>query len=462
LQSIEVIKKYTSKKIDENLKVVSEDIKYIARGVALKYFPLVVARASGVKVWDLDGNEYIDFLSSAAVFNVGHSNIEVVKAIKDQLEKFIHYGILYLYHKPAVELAKLLVEITPGTFEKKVIFGLSGSDANDSAIKASRVYTGRPNIASFTYSYHGTTYGAISVSGVINPKIRAKVYPLPNVHFLPYPDTYRCPFDMEPKECGEYYLGLIEEYFQRVVDGESFAALIIEPIQGDAGILIPPRNFMEGLYKLTRKYGIVFIDEEVQTGLCRTGRMFAIEHFGIEPDLIVVGKAIGGGMPISAVIGRREIVDAAEPPTFLLTFSGHSLSAVAAIATIKYAIRERLAERARKLGEYALKRFNEMKDKYEIIGDVRGLGLLIGIEIVKNKKTKEPDRNTTLKIIWRCWEKGLLMMSFGKYGNVLRIAPPLTIELEELDKGINIIEDSIRDVLTGKVSNDVIKILRPW
>ena len=288
------------------------------------------------------------------------------------------------------------------------------------------------------------------------------MHALPNVYFFQYPDTYRCPFDLSEEECGEYYLSLIEDFFRTTVAGESFAIFLVEPVQGDAGVLVPPKNFMQGLRKLTEEYGIIFADDEIQAGMGRTGKMFAIEHFNVEPDLIMVAKAVGGGMPVSAVIGREEILDSALPQTYFATSAAHALSVRAAIATIEYILREKLAERAEKLGNYAKKRFNELKEKYEIVGDVRGLGLLLGVEIVKKKETKEPDRTSALKIIWRCWEKGLLMMTYGKYGNVLRIAPPLVISKEELDKAIDIIEESIKDVIAGKVTDEIVKYLRAW
>ena len=458
---LEDLLKITSKKIDKNLEIASRYDKLVAKSVAFKYFPVSVARAKGARVWDLDGNEYIDFLSSAATYNIGHSNDGVIAAIREQLDKFLHY-CLYFYHEPAVRLAEKLIEIAPMKFSKKVAFGLSGSDANDTALKASLFYTGRKHIATFTYSYHGTTYLVYSVSGSFPAKMRSRLNAYPYTHFFEYPDTYRTPYEMTEKECGEYYLGLIEDYFRKIVPGDSFAAFMVEPIQGDGGVLVPPKNFMTGLKKLTSEYGIVFIDDEVQTGMARTGKMFAIQYFDVEPDIMVLGKAVGGGMPVSAVIGREEIMDSATPQSFFLTSGAHALSAVAAAATIDYIVKEELGKKALEKGEYLKKRLIELMDKYEIIGDVRGLGLLLGVDIVKNRDTKEPDRKTAIKIIWRAWEKGLLMMTYGKYGNVLRIAPPLVITKEEIDKAVEIIDESINDVLKGKVSDQIITYLRAW
>ncbi|MFN3267692.1 MAG: aspartate aminotransferase family protein, partial [Zestosphaera sp.] len=334
--------------------------------------------------------------------------------------------------------------------------------ANDTALKAALMFTRRPNIASFTYSYHGTTALGVAVSGSFSPELRNAI-PLHGVYFLEYPDTYRCAEGIEdPVECGEYYLSKIEKFFRRNVAGESFAALIIEPVQGDGGVLIPPENFMRGIRKITEEYGMILIDDEVQTGMGRTGKLFAIEHYNIVPDLVVLGKALGGGMPVSAVVGRKDVLESAPPQTFFATSAAHAASVAGSIATVKYVLENNLADRAQHLGAHALRRLNELKEKYEVVGDVRGVGLMLGVDIVKSKKTKEPDRITALKIIWRAWEKGLIMMTYGKYGNVLRIAPPLTIPEEDLENGFEIIEDSVRDVMRGVVPDEVIRYMAAW
>ncbi|MEM0378062.1 MAG: aspartate aminotransferase family protein [Thermosphaera sp.] len=450
----------SAKKLDKSIPVVEKYKKYVSQSQAFKYFPIAVARAKNARIWDADGNEYIDFLASAASYNIGHSNEEVVKAVKDHLDRFIHY-CLYLYHEPVAEFSELLVNITPWSYDKKVIIGLSGGDANDTALKAALAYTRRPRIASFTYSYHGTTALDIAVGGSFDPELRS-VIPFHNVYFLEFPDTYRCVNNIDdPEQCGEEYLSMAESFFKRYA-GESFAALIIEPIQGDGGVLVPPENFMRGIRKITEEHGIVLIDDEVQTGMGRTGRLFAIEHFNVEPDLVVLGKALGGGMPVSAVVGRREIVESAPPQSFFATSAAHASSVAGAIAAVKYVLRNKLDEAAREKGKYLLKRLNELKDRYEVVGDVRGLGLMLGVDIVKDKKSKQPDRTLSLKIIWRAWEKGLIMMTYGKYGNVLRIAPPLTIPYEDLDRAVEIIDESIKEALEGKVPDEVVNYMTAW
>lgn len=434
---------------------------YVSRSQAFKYFPLVVYRARNSRVWDIEGREYIDFLSSAATYNIGHTNEYVVNSVREYMDRFLHY-CLYLYHEPVVELAEILIKITPGGFGKKVAFGLSGSDACDTALKASFVYTGKPGVISYTYSYHGTTALDVAISGSFTAEYRSKI-PFRDVYFVEYPDTYRCRFNIDdPELCGEYYLSELEDYFREISADRNIAALIIEPIQGDGGVLVPPRRYMNGVRKLTSEYGVLLVDDEIQTGMGRTGRLFAIEYFNIEPDLLTIAKALGAGMPISAVVGRADVLDSPPPQSFFTTSSAHVLSCIAAIKNIEYILNNNLVERARLLGEYASRRLRELSERYEIIGDVRGLGLMIGVDVVRDKKTKTPDRSTALKIIWRTWEKGLIMMTYGKHGNVLRIAPPLTIPREDLDRGIDIIEEAVRDVLEGKIPDKVVEYMTAW
>lgn len=458
------IKKYTSKKIEESLKIADLDETYIPKASGLKYYPLAVSRAEGAKVWDVDGNEFIDFLTSAAVYNVGHRHPRVVNAIIEQVNRVLNYTMAYLYTEPPVKLAKLLVEITPGNFGKKVTFGFSGSDSVDSSIKAARAYTKRKHIISFRYSYHGMTYGALSATGIIDPDIKRTIYPLKEFHFVEYPDPYRNSWGVDgyenPEELSNLALEEIETKIKEL--DEDVAGILMEPIQGDAGVIIPPLSFIKELKKLTEEHGIVFIDEEVQTGMGRTGKWWGIEHFDVAPDIIASAKALGGGMPISAVIGKDEVMDSVPVPLFVFTHIGHAVNASAAIATIEIIKEEKLVKRANNLGKYVIKRFEEMEEQYSIIGDVRGKGLLIGVDIVKDRESKSPDKKTALKIGWRSWEKGLILTTFGKHGNVLRVAPPLNISEEDLDRGVEIIEEAIKEVLDGKVPDTVVEFMRGW
>ncbi|MEM4726758.1 MAG: aspartate aminotransferase family protein [Candidatus Bathyarchaeia archaeon] len=444
------------------LEVVERDRRIISQASRLAYYPLVVSRAEGAKIWDADGNEYIDFLSGAAVTNIGHCHPEVVKAIESQARRFIHNTLGYSYYELPVILAERLASLTPGGFRKRVAFGLSGSDANDGAIKLARSATGRQKILSYLGSYHGTTYGALTLSAA-SPNMKRRLGPLlPEVYHIPYPDCYRCPFGLRHPGCGLHCIEYMKELLRLLIPPEEVAALILEPIQGDAGIVIPPQDFWREVKKLCEEYGILFIDEEVQTGFCRTGRWFAIEHWGVEPDAVLVAKPIASGLPMSAIISKSELMEQWSAPAHLFTTEANPVACAAAIATLDVMERERLYERAARFGGLVIKRLEEMKESFEMIGEVRGKGLLMGVDLVKDRGTREPARAEALKVCWRAWEKGLVMISFGRFGNVLRIAPPLTIGDEELEKALNILEGSIEDVTKGRVPDSILREMSAW
>lgn len=445
---------------EKTYSILKRENKYMSYTTRVPYYPLVVDSAKGSIVTDIEGNQFIDFLASAAVINTGHNHPKVVKAINDQVNKFIHYTPAYMYHEPHIKLAEKLVEITPGTFDKRVAFGLSGSSSVDGAIKAARCYTGRNKIISFLRSYHGTTYGALSVSGY-GVEMRKNINPLvPDVEFIPYPDCYRCIFNKEHPSCGLTCFKYLETLTSTVLPKEEIAAVIIEPIQGDAGIITPPMEYYQKLIQFCKENNILIIADEVQTGFGRTGKMFASEHFGLEPDIIVMGKAIASGMPLSAIVARSEIFESWNAPVHFFNTAGNVVSCSAAIATIDAIIEENLINNANTIGEYIMNRFESLKGKYDCIGDVRGKGLLIGIDIVKDRDTKERDVNKTAKICWRCWEKGLILAFFS--GSVLRIAPPLSLSSQEAQKAMDIIEEAIYEVEKGLVSDDVLEQIKGW
>lgn len=458
----EKVKLYTDKKLDLSLHIVEQEDKYIPKACGLKYYPLVVEEASGSIVKDVDGNEFIDFLTSAAVYNIGHTHPKVVAAAKKQMDRVINYTMAYFYEKQPIELAKRLVEITPGKFSKKVTFGFSGSDAVDSAIKASRAYTGRHTIMAFEHSYHGMTYGALSATGIVDVNAKKRLGAM-DVKFVEFPDPYRNSFEIDgyehPDELSKKTLEAIDKAISDL--SEKPACIIVEPIQGDAGAIIPPKNFLKGLKELAESYNIVFVDEEVQVGMGRTGKLWAIEHFCVEPDMLVTAKALGGGFPISTTVGKTDIMDSVPQPLFVFTHIGHAVNAAATLAAIEVVNEEKLPEQAMHKGKQVAEQFKDMGKRYPIIGDVRNMGLLVGVDIVK-PGTKEPDKDTAQKICWRAWEKGLILITFGKHGNVLRIAPPLNIPTDQLNKAMDIIDESIDDVLHGKVSDNVLQFMRGW
>lgn len=440
-------------------ELINRDSKVIAKASRAPYFPLTIKKGKGAIFEDLDGNKYIDFFSSAAVLNTGHAHPKVIAAIKDQIDNYIHFSSDCLYTKPQVELAEMLTNITPGNFSKRIIFGLSGSDASDGAIKLARTFTGRTKIISFIGAYHGATYGAISLTA-INLDMRRKIGPLlPEIYHMPYPNCYRCAFGQKEGSCSLECLEYMKSALKTYIPPEEVAAIIIEPILGDLGFIVPPKNYMKELYRLCKENGILFIVDEVQQGFGRTGKWFSIEHFDIVPDVIIMGKSIASGLPISAIAAREEIFDSLEM-SHIFTIQGNAVCARAAIATIEVIEEENLIENSKDMGDYIKKSFYEIKEKYELIGDIRGNGLSIGIDLVKDKITKEKDKAAAAKICYRCWQKGLLLIFLA--GNVIRIQPPLVIKKEEVKKAIDIIEESIVEYIRGEIPDNVLDTVKGW
>ena len=441
----------------------SEDIirrysRVFPKAARVTYAPIVGVRAKNAKVWDIDGREYIDFLSDAAVQNVGHNNERVVRAAVEQTQRLIHFTFIYGFPVEPLLLAEKLREISP-IENPKVTFGMTGSDANDGAIKFARAYTGRRTILSYLRSYYGATYGAMSITG-LDFEVRSIVGELSGVHYIPYPNCYRCPFGREPKSCRMECVSYIREKFEGEVYADGVAALFAEPIQGDAGMVVPPGDYFKKVKKILDEHGILLVVDEVQSGLGRTGKWFAIEHFGVKPDIITLAKPLGGGFPISAVIGKEEVMEALPSLGHTFTLSGNSVASRAALAVIEEIEEKDLLKRAEKLGKYAKKRLEKMKEEHELIGDVRGLGLMLGVDLVKDRETKERAYEEARKVVWRAYELGLIVAFLQ--GNVLRIQPPLTIEEELLDEGLNRLERAISDVEEGKVPDDVLSKVQGW
>jgi 4-aminobutyrate aminotransferase len=443
------------------LKVVNEDKAFISPGAKLPYYPLAVKKGRGAIIEDLDGNCYIDMLASAGAVNTGHCHPRVVEAIKQQAEELLLYTHVYMYHEPVVNLTKELISITPGDYQKRVFYGLCGSDANDGAIKMARVATGRTKIVSFIRSYHGSTYGAISLSAVSLPMSR-KIGPLlPDIFHVPFPDPYRPPLPgMTPDQTADYCIDQIKIAFENYMAADEVGAFIIEPIQGDSGLVVPPKKFMKDLRALCDQNGILLISEEVQQGFGRTGKWFGIENFDVVPDAVILGKAIASGLPLSGVVARAELMENLEAPVHLFTTAGNPVCCAASLATIQVLREENLLSRATELGEYTQKRFRDMQKKFDFIGDVRGIGLSIGVDLVVDRETKERHRVAAAKICYRAWEKGLLLSFFS--GAVLRIQPPLVITKEELDKALDIIEESMAEFEKGQIPDSVLNTVKGW
>jgi len=416
----------------------------------VRFYPLVVESGRGCIIRDVDGNEYIDFNSGLVCMNVGHNHPKVIEAIKKQLERFLHYSNTDFYYREVVDLAERLCEITPGKFEKKVYYGNSGTEAVEAAIKLAKWHTRKPRFIGFISAFHGRTAGSLSFTAS-KPVQRRYFFPLmPGVTHVPYPYCYRCPFKQTFPDCNYWCVDFIDEYvLQKYVPPEEVAAILFEPIQGEGGYVVPPEGYFQRLKKLADKYGILLIDDEVQAGMGRTGRWFAIEHWEVEPDIICMAKALASGLPLGATIARAKIMDW-EGGSHASTFGGNPLSCVAAMAVIDTIKEHNLLENAARQGNYIMKRLRELAEQSEIIGDVRGKGLMIGVEIVEDKDSKKPAPNLAKEIMMRSWKRGVAIITCGV--STLRIAPPLIITRELVDAALEIVEDTIREVEREKSS----------
>lgn len=430
-------------------KVVAETKKVLSPSIA-RFYPLVMDHAHDCLVTDVDGNQYIDFNSGIAVLGVGSTNDKVVKAASDQLKKFTHYSYTDFYYENINELAEKLIKIFPSNGgkmkkeAKQVYYGNSGTEANEAAIKLARYSTRRPRLMAYTSAFHGRTMGTMSLTASKLPQVRGFSPLLGGVEHVPFPYCYRCPLKMEYPNCGFACIDYIQEnYFDKYVPPDEVAAFFIEPIQGEGGYVVPPDDYFRELFKRFGKYGILFADDEVQSGMGRTGKWFAIEHFGVVPDMISVAKALGGGLPIGALIARSDLMTW-QPGSHASTFGGNPVAAAAALAVISEIEDRDLMGNARKQGEYMLNILREWRDKYEIVGDVRGKGLMIGIEIVKDKKSKKFGSEEAAKITEIAWKKGVLLITCGR--STLRIAPPLTVTRELVDEALEVIEAAIAQV----------------
>jgi len=445
--------------------LISKDIvdrysRLFSRASRTTYVPVVVVKARNAKVWDDHGKEYIDFSSSAAVANIGYNNERIVNAIKDQVDKLVHYTFIYGFTLEPLYLAEKLAAISP-IKDSKIIYGLSGSDANEGALLLARAFSRRSMVISYQGSFHGSCYGTTSISGIeLCENIRRCTGIRENAIFIPYPDCYRCPFKLNMKTCKYYCIEYLRELLETKVNSGEVAAIFAEPIQGDGGIIIPPDNYFYEISRIAREHNILLVFDEVQTSLGRTGKWFCFQHYNVVPDIFTLGKPLGGGLPISAIIGRSEIMDSLPPLAYSFTLSGNPVACRAALEVINEIEEKNLIRRSHELGNYALSKLKKLEEKYSTVGNVRGKGLMIGVDLVRDKETKERATKEAKKVIWRAYELGLIV--FFLHGNVLRIQPPLTIEKEVLDEGISILEEAISDVEKGKVSDEVLKYVVGW
>lgn len=429
--------------------LIKEDEQYFAKSGRIKYYPLAIDHGYGATLVDVDGKEYIDLLASASSQNVGHAPKKVTEAIKKQVDKFVHYTPAYMYHEPLIRLSKKLCDISPGDYEKRVTYGLSGSDANDGIIKFARAYTGRPYIISFTNAYHGSTFGSLSMSA-ISLNMRKKYGPLLNgFYHIPFPDNYRRLFEQPNANTVDEYLAPLKEMFDKYVPADEVACIVLETIQGDGGLLEPVPGYFEALEGICREHGILIAVDDIQQGLGRTGKWSSVEHFNFTPDLITFGKSLAGGLPMSAIVGRKEIMETLEAPAHLFTTGANPVSCEAALATLEMLEEEQLLEASLEKGKYVRQTMDRWVTDYECIGDVRGKGLSIGIDVVSDYIQKTRDPEAALKICNYCFDKGVVIIAVA--GNVLRFQPPLVISYEQLDYALSTLEDAIRALNRGEL-----------
>lgn len=415
-----------------------------------RYFQPIMDEAEGIFIKDPDGNIFVDFISGRCVVNIGYSHPDFVRAIQEQVPKGTN-GLT----ENILNLISRISHVTPGNFDKAVICGLSGSEMNDVAIKVARRLTRRTDIITFAGSYHGVSYGALSLSSYKRDMIKGFGPKLPGIHNMIYPYCYRCPFKMEHPECDLACLHqMVDHAFRSYVVPEEVAAVVAEPIQGDAGWHVPPDDWLSTLRKICDEYGMLLVSEEIQTGFGRTGKWCGVDHWGVVPDITLLGKSIACGVPNAATVIRADLFNRVEPfdLIFLMnTFSYNPLACVATLANIEIIEKERLVERSAEMGAYAYSRLKDMMEEHEILGDVRGKGLMIGVEVVKDKKSKKPGVEEADRIVQEAFKRGLYMIQMGSFGTaVLRVAPPLIINREQLDNCLEILDDSVTKVESAR------------
>ena len=418
--------------------------KYVPRGISYST-EIFVEEAKGALIKDVDGNVFVDFAAGIGVQNVGHCDDAVVEAIKEQSEKYIHPSFNVAMYEPYIALAEKLVELTPGNYEKKAMFANSGAEAVENAIKIARKYTGKTGIVSLDFAFHGRTYMAMTLTSKVKPYKDGFAPYNSDTYKIPTPYCYRCPMGCSYPECGIACAERFRTMLKSDLSSEMIAALIVEPVQGEGGFIVPPKEYMQKLQEICNENGIVFIVDEIQAGFARTGKLFASENYGIEPDLMTLSKAIAAGVPLSAVVGKAEILDAPIVGAIGGTYSGNPVACAAALKVIDKIEKDRLTERAVEVGAYIMERLKEMKEKYSAIGDVRGIGAMVAVELVKDRTSKEPDKELTSKIINLCYNKGVIFINAGIFGNVIRFLPPLVMTKEQLEYGIDTLEEAFKE-----------------
>jgi len=424
-------------------KIIDLDEKYVSPSYD-RLFKFVMYKAAGASIMDADGNIYIDFSSGIAVVNAGWANPRVVRIIQEQAERLIHSLANDAYFEYQAKFAELLAKNSPGKALHRTFFGSSGTDGVEAAIKLSRFYNGKGEHVAFMGAYHGRSGIAMSLTSKKGYKIKYGPM-MPGVLHAPYPYCYRCAFGQEYPSCGLYCMDFFERIFLNYGGtAGDISSIFVEPIQGEGGYIVPPKEFLPRLQRICRDIGCLLVADEVQSGLGRSGKLWACEHTNTVPDIMVIGKAAGGGVPFGGIVAKSEIMDGWVCGSHSSTFGGNGLSSAAGYVHLKEIIDEKLSKRSADLGKEAIKQLEEAQAEHPMIGDVRGKGLMVGVEIVKDPRTKEPYPVRKLQEL--VWRKGLMMITAGMEFNVFRVAPPLIISSEQLAKGIEIFVDAISEV----------------
>ena len=421
----------TNKDLQERRKAA------VPQGVG-NFFPVYAERAENAEIWDVEGKRYIDFAGGIGVLNVGHNHPKVKAAVREQVDKCMHTCFQVVPYEPYIALAERLNELAPGGHDKKTIFLTTGAEAVENAVKIARAATGRTGIVSFAGAFHGRTMMTLGLTGKVAP-YKTGFGPFPSdIYHARFPNSYH-------GVTVEDALASLETIFKADLDPKRCAAIIIEPVQGEGGFYVAPFGFLEALRAICDEHGILLISDEIQTGFARTGKWFAIEHSGVVPDLITTAKSLAGGMPLSGVIGRAEVMDAVAPGGLGGTYGGNPVACAAALGAIDAIEEDKLLERSIELGDRITARFKQMASKNSLncIGDVRNLGAMIAIELVKDRDTQEPATEMTVDVLRRSLDKGLVVISCGVHGNAVRVLVPLTAADETIDEGLDIIEQSL-------------------
>ncbi len=411
------------------------------------YVPAIIDHGKGALVTDIDGNTFIDFSGGLGVLNVGHANEKVVEAIKNQAERFTHTDFSVFPYESFITLAERINKLAPGNTPKKTIFFNSGAEAVENAVKIARAYTGKKAVIVYEGAFHGRTLLTMTMTSKPEP-YKSKFSPFASdVYRIPYPNCYRCPFYKEPDSCNLECFSALEKALDYQVSADDVGAIVIEPLQGEGGFNVPRATYFKKLREFCDKHDILLVVDEIQSGVGRTGKMFCIEHFGIEPDMITFAKSIAGGLPLSGVVGKAEVMDSPDDSSIGGTFIGNPLACAAGNAVLDFIEENNLFERANHIGEIIKKRGKKLQEKYNVIGDVRGIGAMVGYEFVNDRKTKEPNEEIVSEIMQRALRKGVIFIRAGVYHNVIRFLNSLVITDEQLNEGLDVLEEVLHDIL---------------